>query len=104
MMLRLSPCSFKAQFPKPAAKQPRRISTFLPNTSLKTVIGNSNRIAHAAALAVANNPAKAYNPFFLYSDSGLGKTHLMNAIGNRIHQNHPEMKILYTSVKYLPMN
>jgi chromosomal replication initiator protein len=61
------------------------------------VIGNSNRFAHAASLAVAENPAKVYNPLFLYSDSGLGKTHLMNAIGNRIHQNHPEMKILYTS-------
>lgn len=61
------------------------------------VVGNSNRFARAAAMAVANNPANAYNPFFLYSDSGLGKTHLMNAIGNRIHKNHPEMKILYIS-------
>ncbi|WP_270441077.1 chromosomal replication initiator protein DnaA [Acidaminococcus provencensis] len=94
------PAPLKAQFPKPAAKQPTQ--EFQSNLSPKYVfenfvIGNSNRIAHAAALAVANNPAKAYNPFFLYSDSGLGKTHLMNAIGNRIHQNHPEMKILYTS-------
>ena len=61
------------------------------------VVGSSNNFAHAAAMAVANNPGKAFNPFFLYSDSGLGKTHLMNAIGNRIHKNHPEMKILYTS-------
>ena len=61
------------------------------------VVGNSNRFAQAAAKAVADNPGKAYNPFFLYSNSGLGKTHLMNAIGNRILENHPEMKVLYFS-------
>jgi len=61
------------------------------------VIGNSNRFAHAAALAVAEAPAKVYNPLFLYSSSGLGKTHLMHAIGNRIKQNNPDMKILYIS-------
>ena len=61
------------------------------------VVGSSNKIAHDAALAVANNPGKAFNPFFLYSDSGLGKTHLMNAIGNRILKNHPGMKVLYIS-------
>lgn len=61
------------------------------------VIGNSNRFAHAAALAVADSPAKVYNPLFLYGDVGLGKTHLMHAIGNRIKQRHPEMKVLYIS-------
>ena len=61
------------------------------------VIGNSNRFAHAAAQAVANNPAHAYNPLFLYGGVGLGKTHLMHAIGNRIQQNNPSMKVLYTS-------
>lgn len=61
------------------------------------VIGNSNRFAHAAAQAVANNPAHAYNPLFLYGGVGLGKTHLMHAIGNRIKQNNPSMKVLYTS-------
>ncbi len=61
------------------------------------VIGNSNRFAHAAALAVAEAPAKVYNPLFLYSASGLGKTHLMHAIGNRILKNNPEMKVLYIS-------
>ena len=58
------------------------------------VIGNSNRFAHAA---VANDPAHAYNPLFLYGGVGLGKTHLMHAIGNRIKQNNPSMKVLYTS-------
>lgn len=61
------------------------------------VIGNSNRFAHAAAQAVANDPAHAYNPLFLYGGVGLGKTHLMHAIGNRIKQNSPSMKVLYTS-------
>lgn len=61
------------------------------------VIGNSNRFAYAAAQAVANNPAHAYNPLFLYGGVGLGKTHLMHAIGNRIKQNNPSMKVLYTS-------
>lgn len=61
------------------------------------VIGNSNRFAHAAAQAVANDPAHAYNPLFLYGGVGLGKTHLMHAIGNRIKQNKPSMKVLYTS-------
>ena len=61
------------------------------------VIGNSNRFAQAAAQAVANDPAHAYNPLFLYGGVGLGKTHLMHAIGNRIKQNNPSMKVLYTS-------
>ena len=61
------------------------------------VMGNSNRFAYAAALAVANNPANTYNPLFIYGGAGLGKTHLMHAIGNRIKQNDPTMKVLYIS-------
>ena len=61
------------------------------------VMGNSNRFAYAAALAVANNPASTYNPLFLYGGVGLGKTHLIHAIGNRIKQNDPTMKVLYIS-------
>lgn len=61
------------------------------------VIGNSNRFAYAAAQAVASNPAKAYNPLFIYGGVGLGKTHLMHAIGNQIKINDSKMKILYIS-------
>lgn len=59
------------------------------------VVGEGNRLAHAASLAVAETPAGAYNPLFLYGCSGLGKTHLMHAIGNFIAENNPRLKIMY---------
>lgn len=58
------------------------------------VVGNENKFAHAAALAVANNPAGAYNPFFIYGKSGLGKTHLLCAIANEIKRNNPRATIM----------
>lgn len=61
------------------------------------VIGNSNRFAHAACVAVAESPAKAYNPLFIYGGVGLGKTHLMHAIGHYIVGNNSDSKILYLS-------
>lgn len=59
------------------------------------IVGPSNKFAHAACLAVATNPSKAYNPLFLYGNSGLGKTHLLYAIGNEIRKNDPEKVICY---------
>lgn len=59
------------------------------------VIGNSNKFAHAAAVAVAENPGTAFNPLFIYGNSGLGKTHLLLAIGQKIHETDSAAKIVY---------
>lgn len=78
-------------------KLPNYSNTFL-NSSLSFdtfVVGDSNRFAHAAALAVAESPATAYNPLFLYGGVGLGKTHLMHSIGNEILRKNKSFKILY---------
>lgn len=77
-------------------------STLNPKYTFETfVVGNNNRFAHAAALAVGNEPSKSYNPLFLYGGVGLGKTHLMHAIGNRILELYKNYNVLYvTSEKF----
>ena len=66
------------------------------NTFQTFVVGSSNKFAHAAAQAVAANPGGAYNPLFIYGRSGLGKTHLLNAIAHEIRQNNPKANVLFT--------
>ncbi|MCB1120731.1 MAG: chromosomal replication initiator protein DnaA [Verrucomicrobiae bacterium] len=69
------------------------------NTFENFVVGQSNNLAHAAAVAVANAPAKAYNPLFVYGDTGLGKTHLMHAVGHFILKHNRLAKVAYVSTE-----
>ncbi len=69
-----------------------------PDKTFETfVVGSSNQFAHAAARAVADNPAQTYNPLFIFGTVGLGKTHLLNAIGNKIRRDRPSARIIYLS-------
>jgi chromosomal replication initiator protein len=61
------------------------------------VVGACNQFAHAAAISVATNPSRSYNPLFLYGGVGMGKTHLMHAIGRTLMENHAAMRVIYTS-------
>ena len=84
--------------PRPAPAEELRLGNLNPRYSFEEfVIGTSNRFAHAAAQAVAESPAKAYNPLFLYGGVGLGKTHLMHAIGHRVLAQNPKANIVYVS-------
>jgi chromosomal replication initiator protein len=63
------------------------------------IVGSSNQMAHAAAMAVAESPGVSYNPFFFYGGSGLGKTHLLHAIGNYIKEHHKNLRVVYLSAE-----
>lgn len=91
---------FENEFANPFFKKTNTSNAIgiLPKYTFENfVVGGGNRFAHAASLAVAEAPAQSYNPLFLYGCSGLGKTHLMHAIGNFINMTNPQLKVLYTS-------
>ncbi|MBI2985725.1 MAG: chromosomal replication initiator protein DnaA [Deltaproteobacteria bacterium] len=78
--------------------KPPRVSNLIPKYNFENfVVGASNQFAHAASLAVANQPGDHYNPLFIYGGVGLGKTHLINAIGHRIVERRPALKVFYLS-------
>jgi len=100
-----TPALFLETTEKPRLTMPTPLRTsadseFVLNTKFNFesfVVGNSNRFAHAACLAVADSPARSYNPLFIYGGVGLGKTHLLQAIGNDVLEQNPDIKVLYIS-------
>ncbi|HSC77019.1 MAG TPA: chromosomal replication initiator protein DnaA, partial [Candidatus Acidoferrales bacterium] len=92
--------------PEPAKPQQARLDfdsmdyQLNPRYTFDTfVVGSSNQFAHAAALAVADQPSKSYNPLFLYGGVGLGKTHLMHAIGHVVRRRNPALRITYVTAE-----
>lgn len=76
-------------------KEKRKIGLNPKHVFSSFVVGTSNQFAHAASLKVAEGPGKSYNPLFIYGGAGLGKTHLLNAIGNKMHAKNPQLNIVY---------
>src|SRR4051812_8466439 len=94
---------------RPSQAEPEQLELPTPRTAMLNprytfdsfIVGSSNRLAHAACLAVAEHPAQAYNPLFLYGGVGLGKTHLLHAIGNLVIAKFPRKRVAYaTSEKF----
>jgi len=101
-----NPFSIDTAAKKKEASLPKKGQRIQPHPSLnpnysfdRFVVGPSNQFAHAASIAVSEQPAKNYNPLFIYSDVGLGKTHLLNAIGLLTQSTFPELNVLYVSAE-----
>ena len=93
-----SPPSTTPATPDASDETPSSEATLNPEYTFdRFVVGTGNRLSHAASLAVSENPGKIYNPLFIYGGVGLGKTHLLHAIGNRIQEVHSKQKVLYIS-------
>ncbi len=84
--------------------QPRSAYLNPRNTFENFIVGPSNQLAHAAATGVAASPGSAYNPLFVYGDTGLGKTHLMHAVAHAIQSSHPDTKVVYMSCEKFTNN
>jgi len=79
--------------------QTRRTFLNPSNTFDNLVVGAGNQLSHAASMAVANAPGRAYNPLFVYGETGLGKTHLMHAVAHQMLANNPKARIAYVSTE-----
>jgi chromosomal replication initiator protein len=93
-----APPPFEKRPEREAPKPAPRVNNLIPKYTFENfVVGASNQFAHAASLAVANQPGEHYNPLFIYGGVGLGKTHLINAIGHRVMERRQTLKVLYLS-------